>query len=48
MKLIQQSGGLTKILTFCQESTEETEMTQVNAAAARTLARSAKKGKIDS
>ncbi|CAF0799893.1 unnamed protein product [Brachionus calyciflorus] len=43
LDLVQQSGGLNKLLTFCQDSNEETEMSLVNAAAAKALARSARK-----
>lgn len=43
LDLIQQTGGLTKILAYCQDVNEETETMQVNAAAARALARSARK-----
>ncbi len=43
LDLIQVSGGLTKILAYCQELSDENAMSQVNAAAARALARSARK-----
>jgi hypothetical protein len=43
--LIQQNGGLNKILAYCQELNDESEgSAQINAAAARALAKSAKKG----
>jgi hypothetical protein len=42
--LIQQSGGLTKILIFCQEASDENSNPLINAAAARAIARSARKG----
>ena len=44
LKLIQQTGGLTKILSYCQES-DDPEASNVNAAAAKALARSARKCK---
>lgn len=42
--MIQQTGGLTKILSYCQELSEDPQMSQINAAAARVIARSARKG----
>ena len=39
------TGGLTKILAYCQELSDENQMPLVNAAAARALARSARKGR---
>jgi hypothetical protein len=43
VKLIQQTGGLTKILAFFQDSSEEPENHQLAGAAARVIARSARK-----
>jgi armadillo repeat-containing protein 3 len=43
LDLIQQSGGLTKILAYCQDINDDIDMSQVNAAAAKALARSARK-----
>ncbi len=42
---MQQTGGLTKILAYCQDLSESTDLAfgQINAAAARALARSARK-----
>lgn len=45
-KIIQNNGCLNKILTFCQEQNEEVELSPVNAAAARALAKSARKRKF--
>ena len=43
VKLIQQTGGLTKILAFFQDSSEEPENHELAGAAARVIARSARK-----
>lgn len=43
LDLIQMSGGLTKILSYCQELSDDNALSPVNAAAARALARSARK-----
>ncbi len=41
--MIQQTGGLIKILSYCQELSEDTQMSMINAAAAKVIARSARK-----
>ena len=43
LKIIQNNGCLNKILAFCQDQNEEIELSPVNAAAARALAKSARK-----
>jgi hypothetical protein len=46
LKLIQQTGGLTKILAYCQEVSDMAQLPQINATAAKALARSARKRMI--
>lgn len=44
--MIQQTGGLTKILTYCQEVSDSGQMPKINSTAAKALARCAKKRKF--